>query len=160
MAWAVFGSWVLTTSYLYWQWWHYTRQSYGVSRIYWPQGFAPAQRHAHELTIYAVPVWGILYRSYQAPDKYLFTEVKVLPVPFWLVAVGGQFCAGGYGVLVNGTDQGVLAKAGSPLRTRFTCVRTCCFRRWLSFDQRHQSRLAGAEHLAQLPVHPDRLDVQ
>jgi len=31
LAWAIFGSWVLTTAYLYWQWWHYTRQSYGVS---------------------------------------------------------------------------------------------------------------------------------
>src|SRR5215213_8309567 len=28
------GTWILTTVYLYWQWWHYTRQSYGVSRIY------------------------------------------------------------------------------------------------------------------------------
>src|SRR5689334_8750132 len=28
VAWAIFGSWVLTTTYLYWQWWHYTRQSY------------------------------------------------------------------------------------------------------------------------------------
>ena len=32
------GTWILTTVYLYWQWWHYTRQSYGVSRIYQRKG--------------------------------------------------------------------------------------------------------------------------
>jgi hypothetical protein len=91
LAWAVFGSWVLTTAYLYWQWWHYTRQSYGVSRIYGRKAALSSNDLLTKLTIYAVPVWGILYRSYQTPDKYLFTEVKVLPVPFLLVAVAGGF---------------------------------------------------------------------
>jgi len=91
LAWAALGSWVLTTAYLYWQWWHYTRQSYGVSRIYGRKAGLPSNDLLTRLTIYAVPVWGILYRSYQAPDKYLFTEVKVLPVPFSLVAVAGGF---------------------------------------------------------------------
>ena len=84
----VFGGWILTTVYLYWQWWHYTRQSYGISRIY--------QRKAgldnellNKLVIYALPVWGILFRSWQAPEKFLFTEVRVVPVPLWLVAVAG-----------------------------------------------------------------------
>ena len=30
----IFGSWVLPTTYLYWQWFHYTRQSYGIERMY------------------------------------------------------------------------------------------------------------------------------
>jgi len=84
----LFGAWILTTVYLYWQWWHYTRQSFGVSRIY--------QRKAgmnndlvNKLVIYALPIWGILYRSYQAPEKFLFTEVRVLPVPKWLVFAAG-----------------------------------------------------------------------
>jgi len=91
VAWAILGSWVLTSAYLYWQWWHYTRQSYGVSRIYRRKASLPINDSLTKLTIYAVPVWGILYRSYQAPDKYLFTEVKVLPIPFWLVAATGAF---------------------------------------------------------------------
>ena len=90
-AFAVFGSWVLTTAYLYWQWWHYTRQSYGVSRIYSRKSSVPIDSTLTKLTIYAVPVWGILYRSFQAPDKYLFTQVKVLPVPNWLVVVAAIF---------------------------------------------------------------------
>jgi hypothetical protein len=39
--------------------------------------------------VYAIPVWGILYRSYQAPETFLFTDVKVVPVPFWLVSIAG-----------------------------------------------------------------------
>ena len=83
-----FGTWILTTVYLYWQWWHYTRQSYGISRIY--------QRKAgldndllNKLVIYALPVWGILNRSWEAPDKFLFMDVRVVPVPSWLVAAAG-----------------------------------------------------------------------
>lgn len=90
------GAWILTTVYLYWQWWHYTRQSYGVSRIY--------QRKAglgndtlHKFVIYALPVWGILHRSSQAPEQFLFTEVRVVPVPSWLV-----MCAGGFTIVVIG----------------------------------------------------------
>src|SRR5688572_22138894 len=85
-----FGAWILTTIYLYWQWWHYTRQSYGISRLY--------QRKAgldndllSKLVIYALPVWGILHRSYQRPDTFLFAELKVIPVPLWLVVAAGVF---------------------------------------------------------------------
>jgi len=83
---AVFGVWILVSMYLYWQWWHYTRQSYGVSRIYARKcGIAPDR--ITTAMIYAVPVWGILYRSYQAPRHYLFADVKVIPIPYWLVVL-------------------------------------------------------------------------
>jgi hypothetical protein len=83
-----FGVWILTTIYLYWQWWHYTRQSYGVSRIY--QRKAGLENDLlNRLIIYALPVWGILNRSWQAPEKFLFMDVRVLPIPSWLVAAAG-----------------------------------------------------------------------
>jgi hypothetical protein len=87
---ALFGVWILTTMYLYWQWWHYTRQSYGVSRIYARKSGIGPDRMTTAM-IYAVPVWGILYRSYQSPRQYLFSDVKVVPIPFWLVAVAAGF---------------------------------------------------------------------
>lgn len=84
----LFGAWILTTVYLYWQWWHYTRQSYGISRLY--------QRKAgldndllSKLVIYALPTWGILHRSYQQPGTFLFAELKVIPIPPWLVIAAG-----------------------------------------------------------------------
>ena len=33
VAWQV-GLWVIVTVYFYWQWWHYARQSWGISRAY------------------------------------------------------------------------------------------------------------------------------
>lgn len=87
---AFFGAWILTTVYLYWQWWHYTRQSYGISRLY--QRKAGLQNDLlSKLVIYALPAWGILHRSYQRPSTFLFVELKVIPVPFWLVAAAGVF---------------------------------------------------------------------
>lgn len=88
LACVLFGAWILTTVYLYWQWWHYTRQSYGVSRIYQRKA-ALSNDLVYKLVIYALPTWGILHRSYQAPAQFLFTDVKVLPVPMWLVVLAG-----------------------------------------------------------------------
>lgn len=82
------GSWTLTTVYLYWQWWHYTRQSYGISRIYQRKA-ALGDDLLHKLVIYALPVWGILNRSFQAPEQFLFTDVRVIPVPRWTVSLAG-----------------------------------------------------------------------
>ena len=87
---ALFGAWILTTVYLYWQWWHYTRQSYGISRIYQRKAGLPNDLLS-KLIIYALPLWGILHRSYQRPSTFLFVELKVIPVPFWLVAAAGVF---------------------------------------------------------------------
>lgn len=84
----LFGGWILTTVYLYWQWWHYTRQSYGISRIYQRKA-GIGDELIYKLVIYALPIWGILHRSYQSPDQFLFTEVRVVPVPFALVALAG-----------------------------------------------------------------------
>src|SRR5688500_4389712 len=87
---ALFGAWILTTVYLYWQWWHYTRQSYGISRLY--QRKAGLENDLlSKLVIYALPAWGILHRSYQRPGTFLFVELKVIPVPLWLVVAAGVF---------------------------------------------------------------------
>ena len=83
------GLWALATTYLYWQWFHYTRQSYGITRIY--------SRKAGDLTardeqitrwaLYLLPLWGILYRSHQAPERFLGMKVAYLPTPRWVVLV-------------------------------------------------------------------------
>jgi hypothetical protein len=91
LAWMVIGAWVIPTVYLYWQWFHYTRQSYGIARIYKRKG-NPAAILDDRLTqamLYLIPFWGILHRSYQAPEKFLWMPVKTLPVPALLVIVVG-----------------------------------------------------------------------
>jgi hypothetical protein len=118
-----FGAWILTTVYLYWQWWHYTRQSYGVSRIYARKANIAPDRLT-TAAVYGVPLWGILYRSYQAPDTFIFSSLKVVPVPFWLVSIAGV-CA----VVITGawlSRQIVRRSFATPL-TLYICSHVTIF---------------------------------
>lgn len=87
----VAGGWILSTTYLYWQWFHYTRQSYGIERVYRRKlgGDVPGDERLTRWTLYLVAAWGILHRSYQAPETFLGVELKTLPVPAWLDAGAG-----------------------------------------------------------------------
>lgn len=84
-----FGLWILPTVYLYWQWFHYTRQSYGIERMF--RRSSPAEAivsdRASKLALYLVPLFGIAYRSYQASPTFLGMEVAYIPMP--LVLLGG-----------------------------------------------------------------------
>ena len=90
LAWSI-GVWVIATIYLYWQWFHYTRQSWGISQVYRAKssGLVTDSPIFAKLSFYLVPLWGILYRSWQAPDTFLFVELRVIPVAGWVVAIVG-----------------------------------------------------------------------
>ncbi len=81
------GPWILATTYLYWQWFHYMRQSYGISRIYQRKAklAGPFNDYLEYAVIYLPATWGILYRSYQATPYFLGLELRVVPVPAWVV---------------------------------------------------------------------------
>ena len=85
------GVWVIASVYLYWQWFHYTRQGWGISQVYRAKsgGLVDDGPLFSKLSFYLIPAWGILYRSWQAPDTFIFVELRVIPVPELLVnAVG------------------------------------------------------------------------
>ncbi len=77
------GPWILLSIYFYWQWFHYSRQSYGVEQIYRKKalGAAAAPDRLSKWAFYAVPVWGILRRSHQDPGMFLNFPLMTLPVP-------------------------------------------------------------------------------
>jgi hypothetical protein len=83
------GEWLVATVYLYAQWFHYTRQSYGISRMYLRKAGAIPQRRDFILdgVIYGLPLWGILSRSYQQPAKFLSLDVRCIPVPRIVVLI-------------------------------------------------------------------------
>lgn len=87
----VVGVWVLASIYLYWQWFHYTRQSWGISQVYRAKsnGLVSDGPVFARLCFYLVPLWGILYRSWQSPETFLFAELRVIPIPGWLVGFVG-----------------------------------------------------------------------
>ena len=74
------GTWCIATVYLYWQWFHYTRQSYGVSRVYLRKlGVCDLESYVTSRALYLVPLFGILYRSQQNGNLFLGTKVKKIP---------------------------------------------------------------------------------
>ncbi|MDH3678596.1 MAG: hypothetical protein OEV40_01475 [Acidimicrobiia bacterium] len=89
------GPWALVTIYLYWQWFHYVRQSWGIARAYERKSGAPRAEPAALFTVmfYSLPVWGILHRSHQDPDRFLRVDVWTIPVPGIVVEAAGAVAA-------------------------------------------------------------------
>jgi hypothetical protein len=92
----------IASVYLYWQWWHYSRQSWGMAQIYRrAAGDLPTGgENFNRLIIYAMPVWGILYRSSQAPEAFLGQPVWVFPVAEPVVAAVGAASVGIFGAWI------------------------------------------------------------
>jgi hypothetical protein len=85
------GLWVIVSIYFYWQWFHYTRQSWGISRAY--RGKEPDALYEDgwldQAIFYALPVLGVLYRSHQDPGSFIGLELRVIPVTSAMVGVAG-----------------------------------------------------------------------
>ncbi len=79
------GPWMLFSLYFYWQWFHYTRQSYGLEQIYHRKatGGEAATDPLSAWTFYLIPVWGIMNRSHQDPGSFLGLPLTCIPVPTW-----------------------------------------------------------------------------
>ena len=90
------GLWTITTAYLYWQWFHYTRQSWGVAQVYRRKagGLVDEGPRSNTLVFYFLPLWGILKRSHQDPDTFLGIELWVVPVPEIMVTIVGMCAVG------------------------------------------------------------------
>lgn len=104
------GPWTLATIYLYWQWFHYTRQSYGLMRVYQAKVGVAADIWDQSV-IYLLPLAGILYRSYQNPSTFLGLEVKTLPVSYEVYYF--VFVLSLIGVVVWVVKQALRLKAGA-----------------------------------------------
>jgi hypothetical protein len=89
-----FGLWVIVTIYFYWQWWHYTRQSWGISRAYRGKdsgGLYDGIR-LDQAIFYSLPVFGILYRSNQGQNKFIGFDLWSVPVPDVVVTIAAVAC--------------------------------------------------------------------
>jgi hypothetical protein len=84
---------LLGSLYLYWQWFHYSRQSEGVSKAYAGRcaGKDIGNVHVARVAFYSVPVAGILNVSARSPDSFLMMPVYTLPVPGWLATASLGF---------------------------------------------------------------------
>ena len=85
------GLWALMTIYFYWQWFHYTRQSWGISRAYQRKTaeISAAETYVGNVALYLVPLWGILNRTVDHPARFFGQELLVPPLPSFVVDLAG-----------------------------------------------------------------------
>lgn len=81
-----FGLWSVVTVCFYWQWFHYTRQSWGISRTYRSKDREKLYEDGwlDQAIFYALPVTGVLSRSNEDPKIFINLELWALPVPDWM----------------------------------------------------------------------------
>jgi hypothetical protein len=87
------GTSAVVSVYLYVQWFHYTRQSYGIYRALHkkasPTSTPPGQGAPAYAVIYTTGLVGILYRSYARAPDFFGIRVFYVPVPFAAVVIAG-----------------------------------------------------------------------
>jgi hypothetical protein len=109
----VLGAWALMTIYLYWQWWHYTRQSWGISRAYAAKSRdrPSGNRLLCTIAFWSMPIAGILTVSSRSPGQFLWMPLWTLPVPGWMAQLAIALAASA--VLLWIIDQLRLARRGA-----------------------------------------------
>jgi hypothetical protein len=85
------GIWSVVTIYFFWQWFHYTRQSYGISSFYRRKTTQAVAEHPYlsQAVVWCIPVWGLLNRCAQGWDSFLFLPVWLPSIPFWMPVIAG-----------------------------------------------------------------------
>lgn len=74
---------VLNTTYFLFQWFHTTRQSWGVAQSYRRAagGLAWDPPWLSEVTLWCIPIVGILHRCQQQPTEFLYMDLYLPKVP-------------------------------------------------------------------------------
>ncbi|MFD1196055.1 hypothetical protein ACFQ3C_15395 [Seohaeicola saemankumensis] len=87
----IFGLWVVVTIYFYWQWYHYTRQSWGISRAYRGKDREALYENGwlDQGIFYSIPVFGIISRSAEQHPTFIGMELWSFPVPSMVADVSG-----------------------------------------------------------------------
>lgn len=75
------GQWAIGTTYFYWQFFHYTRQSWGIEESFRRKAGGQAPTQLMKAAFWAVPMAGIVWRSSQGWDKFLGLPIRLVPVP-------------------------------------------------------------------------------
>ncbi|MDP2308894.1 MAG: hypothetical protein Q8P18_22925 [Pseudomonadota bacterium] len=75
------GALVLNTLYYHWQSYHYTRQSYGIARVYQRTGGATERDWLTDAVVFAFPIWGWLHRCAQGSTNFFGGPLSLPAVP-------------------------------------------------------------------------------
>ena len=88
----IWGAMAIAMLYFHWQWFHYTRQSYGVERMFYRRSGRVGAGWLNKGVLYGVAAWGLAHRSFIGQETFLGADIKYLPVPQWVsIVLGGIF---------------------------------------------------------------------
>jgi len=91
------GAWVVASAFFYLQWFHYMRQGYGISRMYFratPEGKAIGARDpGADFVIYLVPIYAIAARSATMGGLFLDLPVRIVVLPEVVITALGLLAA-------------------------------------------------------------------
>jgi hypothetical protein len=90
------GAWVIATAFLYLQWFHYMRQGYGLSRMYFratDRSKGTARDFTTDAVVYTVPIYCIAQRSATMGDTFLGSPVATVVLPASVIAILGGLAA-------------------------------------------------------------------
>jgi hypothetical protein len=93
---------VISSAYFVFQWFHTTRQSWGIAQHYRRAagGLPSDPRWLSELTLWSLPVVGLLHRCHQQPGRFLWMDLFLPRVPGVVVTLAGVGAAVLVGVFV------------------------------------------------------------
>ncbi|SMP51831.1 hypothetical protein SAMN06265222_103358 [Neorhodopirellula lusitana] len=80
----VSGIWSIVTIYFFWQWYHYTRQAYGISAFYQRKTGVkqPVLRsRLDHAAVWAIPVWGLVHRCTEGWETFIYQPVWLPALP-------------------------------------------------------------------------------
>jgi hypothetical protein len=81
LAWAA-GVWVVTSIYFFWQWFHYVRQSWGISLVLRTSSKASGRLDwLDKWVFWLVPITGIVWRCAEQHSQFLDFDFWTPPVP-------------------------------------------------------------------------------
>jgi hypothetical protein len=125
------GAWVIASTFLYLQWFHYMRQGYGISRMYFRATTVGQVAGSRDLVtdavIYLVPIYGIAARSATIGDTFLSLPIKPVVLPPDLVSALGAVAAMAVGAWVLQTARQIVRGTFAPAYAGFVLSHVAIF---------------------------------
>jgi hypothetical protein len=125
------GAWVIASTFLYLQWFHYMRQGYGIARMYFrttPAGQVAGSRDmVADAVIYLVPIYGIAARSATIGETFLNLPVKAIVLPPEVVSALGALAAMAVGAWVLQEARQIVRGSFSPAYAGFVASHIAIF---------------------------------
>lgn len=81
--------WIVSTIYLHWQWYHYSRQSEGIAKSikFKSKSVEAGSETFNRIVFYLIPIACFMAMSSRQPQKFLYMDVYTVPIPVFIANI-------------------------------------------------------------------------